>query len=134
VKKVVAVAVMLFSSSVLLADISVTDRTSTLRFLTNPSALTPRTEDLTPTSPDRSARQAASQVKKDAKKSRRLHGLTPVPSDAIPADRAARQAANKAKHDAKMAKHHGHGLTPVTQSFHPRAQATARSPSSMRRA
>jgi uncharacterized repeat protein (TIGR01451 family) len=90
VKKVLAVVVLIFSSSILYGDISVTDRSSTLRFLSNSSPLKPRADDVTP----------------------------------VPADRAARQAANQAKYDAKMARHHHSGLTPVTQSFHPRAEAT----------
>ena len=85
-KKVLAVAVLFLSSSILYGDISVTDRSSTLRFLSDPSAL----------------RQG--------------------PETANPADKAARLAANQAKKDAKKAKHHG--LTPVTQSLHPRAEAT----------
>ncbi|HEX7679926.1 MAG TPA: IPTL-CTERM sorting domain-containing protein [Thermoanaerobaculia bacterium] len=118
-KKVLAVAVLFLSSSILYGDIAVTDRTSTLRFLSDPSALRPGAESANPA--DKAARQAANQAKKDAKKAKH-HGLTPVTSSTP--DRSSLRAANKAKHDAKMARHAHHGLTPVTQSLHPRAQAT----------
>jgi uncharacterized repeat protein (TIGR01451 family) len=121
VKKVLAVAALLLSSSILYGDISVTDRSSTLRFLSDPSALRPGVENVTPA--ERAARQAANQAKKDAKKAKH-HGLTPVTSAVSPTERAARQAANQAKHAAKMARHAHHGLTPVTSSLHPRAAAT----------
>ncbi len=122
-KKALAVAVLFLTSSILYADISVTDRSSTLRFLSDPSALRPGVETANPA--DKAARQAANQAKKDAKKARH-HGLTPVTSDVtpVPPDRSALRAANKAKHDAKMARHAHHGLTPVTSSLHPRAEAT----------
>jgi uncharacterized repeat protein (TIGR01451 family) len=68
----VAVAVVLFSSSILTADISITDRSSVQRILADP----------------------ASKL----------------------------QAAKQAKQEAKRAKHTG--LTPATQSLHPRALAT----------
>ncbi len=120
-KKVLAVAALLLSSSILYGDISVTDRLSTLRFLSDPSALRPGVENVTPA--ERAARQAANQAKKDAKKAKH-HGLTPVTSAVSPTERAARQAANQAKHAAKMARHAHHGLTPVASSLHPRADAT----------
>jgi uncharacterized repeat protein (TIGR01451 family) len=81
VKKLVAVAVMLLSSSVLLADISFTDRSSTSRALSEQSVRRPKAADA---NSDRAARQAASraenQAKKDAKRAKRSHrtGLTPV--------------------------------------------------------
>lgn len=120
-KKVLAVAFLFLCSSILYGDISVTDRSSTLRFLSDPSALRPGVENVSPA--ERAARQAANQAKKDAKKAKH-HGLTPVTSAVTPAQRAARQAANQAKHAAKMARHAHHGLTPVTQSLHPRPEAT----------
>jgi uncharacterized repeat protein (TIGR01451 family) len=119
VKKLLAAAVLILSSSILYGDISVTDRLSTLRFLSDPSALRPGAETANPA--DKAARQAANQAKKDAKKAKH-HGLTPVTSSTP--DRSALRAANQAKHAAKMARHAHHGLTPVTSSLHPRAEAT----------
>jgi uncharacterized repeat protein (TIGR01451 family) len=71
VRKVsVVVAAVLLSCSVLYADISVTDRSSTLRFLADPSALRPGATAATP--PDRAARHAAAvaanQAKREAKR------------------------------------------------------------------
>jgi conserved repeat domain len=78
----------MLSCSLLYADVSVTDRSTTLRILADAMALKPKAE-----------------------------------GDA--ASRAAQQAANQAKKDAKFARrHHTGGLTPTTQSLHPRATAT----------
>ena len=88
---VTAASVLFLAASSLVADVAVTDRSSTLRFLAN--------------------------------------ALTPSPTSASPAERAARHAAavaeNQTKRDAKRARqHHGTGLTPTTQSLHPRTTAT----------
>ncbi len=72
-KRAVVVAVVLLSCSVLYADISVTDRSSTLRMLADPSVLRPRADADASPDPDRAASQAAKQAKQDAKIARRQH-------------------------------------------------------------
>ncbi|MGA8807165.1 MAG: DUF11 domain-containing protein [Thermoanaerobaculia bacterium] len=63
-KKAVLLAVMFVSSSVLHADISITDRSSTLRFLADPSILRPANKPAA----DRAARQAAKKEKREARR------------------------------------------------------------------
>lgn len=77
-KKAVLAAVVLLSSSILYADISLTDRSSTLRFLSDASTLKPRPATVDPTS--RAALRAANQAKRDAKRAQRHHsiGLRPT--------------------------------------------------------
>jgi uncharacterized repeat protein (TIGR01451 family) len=128
VKKALAVAVLFLTSSILYADIAVTDRSSVVRALANQTDLRPQATDA---AADQAARHAAAvaenQAKKAAKLAKRLHGLTPKATD-VASDRAARHAAavaeNQAKKAAKLARRQHHGLTPVTQAFHPRANAT----------
>ncbi|HXH39015.1 MAG TPA: hypothetical protein VNN08_10335 [Thermoanaerobaculia bacterium] len=77
-KKVLAMAVVLLSCSVLYADISVTDRSSTMRLIADQTILRPSANAVTP--PDRAALRAANQAKRDAKHARQhAHnkGLTP---------------------------------------------------------
>jgi uncharacterized repeat protein (TIGR01451 family) len=127
VKKALAVAVLFLTSSILYADVAVTDRSSVIRALADQTGLRPQATDA---ASDEAARHAAAvaenQAKKAAKLAKRLHGLTPKATD-VASDRAARHAAavaqNQAKKAAKLAKRH-HGLTPVTQAFHPRTTAT----------
>lgn len=96
-KKAVLAAIVLLSTSVVYADISVTDRSSTLRFLSDATVLRPNANTATPA--ERAARHAAA------------------------------VAQNQAKRDAKRARlHHSIGLTPTTQAFHPRANATGSIP------
>ena len=121
-RKVILAAVLFLSSSVVFADISLTDRSATLRFLTA-TTLTPRaTQDPTALA----AEKAANQAKRDAKHNRtgKFSNLIPVPSSN--ADRhAAAVAANRAKRDAKRNRTGKFGaLRPTAQSFHPRALAT----------
>ncbi|HXA20214.1 MAG TPA: hypothetical protein VN380_24765, partial [Thermoanaerobaculia bacterium] len=126
-KKALAVAVLFLTSSILYADVAVTDRSSVVRALANQTVLVPKATDA---ASDQAARHAAAvaenEAKKAAKLAKRLHGLTPKATD-VASDRAARHAAavaqNQAKKAAKLAKRL-HGLTPVTQAFHPRATAT----------
>lgn len=80
VKKAVAAAVLFLSSSILSADISVTDRASVSRLLSDPSILRPAAAVFT--APDRAARRAARlaarQAKLEAKRSASYRGLTPA--------------------------------------------------------
>jgi hypothetical protein len=93
-KVAVVAAVVLFSCSVLFADVSVTDRSSTLRTIANAEALQPVAASATPA--DRAARHAA----------------------AVAADQAKR-AAKRARQHA-----HGSGGTVSALAFHPGKLAT----------
>jgi uncharacterized repeat protein (TIGR01451 family) len=121
VRKVILAAVVFLSSSIAFGDISLTDRATTLRFLTA-ETLTPRATDA-----DRlAAQKAANQAKRDAKRNHtgKFSNLTPVPSSNA-ARHAAAVAANQAKRDAKHNRTGKFGaLHPTTQSLHPRTLAT----------
>jgi uncharacterized repeat protein (TIGR01451 family) len=79
-KKAVLFAVVFLSSSILNADISVTDRKSVLKFLSDPSILRPASA--VAATPDRAARRAsriaARQAKLQARRSAGNHGLRPT--------------------------------------------------------
>jgi uncharacterized repeat protein (TIGR01451 family) len=84
-KNLVAVVVVFLSSAVLFADISFTDRASTLRLLAEQSSLQSDKSDAA-SQPDRAARRAANLAKREAKRAARHSGnrLTPASSSFHP--------------------------------------------------
>jgi uncharacterized repeat protein (TIGR01451 family) len=64
---ILVVGVLLLSSSILRADISVTDRSTTLRFLADPAILRPAAA-AGAVAPDRAARQAAKKAKRETRR------------------------------------------------------------------
>src|SRR5437773_2531143 len=110
-KRIALIAILIISSLPLLADVSLTDKKSTMRILAQSAV------PLTPA--EKQALRDANKAKKDAKKSKHAHGLTPASDKETPlaaqpltpAEKQALRDANKAKRDAKKSKH-AHGLTP----------------------
>src|SRR5438270_4947986 len=120
-KRIALIAILIISSLPLLADVSLTDKKSTMRILAQSA------QPLTPA--EKQALRDANKAKKDAKKSKHAHGLTPASDVEMlsaprlsPVQKQALRDANKAKHDAKRAKH-GHSLRASSDSLHPRSNA-----------
>ncbi|MGH9419713.1 MAG: hypothetical protein ACRD3J_07055, partial [Thermoanaerobaculia bacterium] len=121
-RKVILAAVVFLSSSLAFGDISLTDRSAALRFITA-ETLTPRATDAA----GHAAAVAANQAKRNAKHNRtgKFSDLKPTPSSDAAARHAAAVAANQAKRAAKHARTGKLGaLHPTTQSLHPRLLAT----------
>ncbi|MBV9067134.1 MAG: DUF11 domain-containing protein [Acidobacteria bacterium] len=115
-RRVILAAVVFLSSSIAFGDISLTDRSATLRFLTA-ETLTPRATD--------AAQKAANQAKRDAKRHRTGKFSSLIPRTETTDPRASLRSANQAKRDAKRNRTGKFGsLRPISQSLHPRTLAT----------
>lgn len=115
-RTVVLFAFILLSFRPLFADVTLTDKGSAMRAISE-SPLTPE---------QKQAVRDANKAKKDAKRAKQgQHGLRVGLDTALtPAQKQAIRDANQTKREAKRAKHSGHGLKASSASLHARGDAT----------